>query len=269
VERILSLDVNAMPVPHDSGPQIGQYWRRSHRPVSFEFQDLATIGLLIALEGLLSADNALVMAIMVLGLPRHQHHKALRYGLIGGFAFRTAATLLAAYLIAVAWVKLLGGLYLLYLSVVHFKNRTSGAHGGAPPKALPAFGLSAFWATVVRVELVNLAFSIDSILVAVAMSRKTWVVVLGGILGIVAMRIVAGQLIELIRRYPAIVDGAFVIIAWVGFKLLAEYAHQLHWIAWEIPKSLSLGLIAVIFVVSYLYARSRGPEPPEAPLPDA
>ena len=102
-------------------------------------------------------------------------------------------------------------------------------------------GLSAFWSTVVRVEIVNLAFSIDSILVAVAMSRKTWVVVLGGVLGIVAMRIVAGQLIELIRKYPAIVDGAFVIIGWVGVKLLLEYAHQVHWIGWEIPKTISLG----------------------------
>jgi YkoY family integral membrane protein len=226
--------------------------------VSLEFQDLVTIGLLVGLEGLLSADNALVMAIMVLGLPRAEHHKALRYGLIGGFAFRILATLLAAYLITVAWVKLLGGLYLLYLTVVHFKHRASGGQN-EPPKAQPAFGLSAFWATVVRVEVVNLAFSIDSILVAVAMSRKTWVVVLGGVLGIVAMRIVAGRLIELIRRYPAIVDGAFLIIAWVGFKLLAEYAHQMHWIGWEIPKGISLGLIAVIFLGAYLYARAQGP----------
>ena len=231
----------------------------------FELQDLATIGVLVLLEGLLSADNALVMAIMVLGLPRADHQKALRYGLIGGFAFRVLATLLAAYLISVAWVKLVGGLYLLYLTAVHFKNRHQDGHGGAPPKAKPMLGLSAFWSTVVRVEVVNLAFSIDSILVAVAMSRKTWVVVLGGVLGIVAMRIVAGKLIELIRKYPAIVDGAFVIIGWVGIKLLLEYAHQVHWIAWEIPKTISLGAIAVIFVISYLYARARGAQAPDTP----
>ena len=237
--------------------------------MSFDPQDLATIGLLVLLEGVLSADNALVMAIMVLGLPREFHHKALRYGLIGGFGFRTLATLLAVYLIHVAWVKLGGGLYLLYLAAVHFRGRAGADGHSGPPKAKPGFGLSAFWATVVRVELVNLAFSIDSILVAVAMSRKTWVVVLGGILGILAMRIVAGQLIEIIRRYPALVDGAFVIIAWVGVKLLAEYAHQIHWISWEIPKGISLGLIGVIFAISYIYARAKGPQevdptPPEA-----
>jgi YkoY family integral membrane protein len=231
--------------------------------------DFVTIGLLVVLEGLLSADNALVMAIMVLGLPRTMHQKALRYGLVGGFAFRVAATLLAAYLIEVAWVKLLGGLYLGYLTFSHFR------HGDAetrrdPPKARAGFGLSAFWATVVRVELVNLAFSIDSILVAVAMSPKLSVVLTGGILGIIAMRLVVGKLLDLIRRYPALVDGAFVIIGWVALKLVIEYSHAMHWIRWEVPRSLSLGLIVAIFVVAYLYARRQPPvgDPDDAPPHD-
>src|SRR6185295_14669466 len=138
--------------------------------------DFVTIGLLVGLEGLLSADNALVIAVMVLGLPKREHKAALHYGLIGAFAFRIAATLLAVYLIKLGWVKLLGGGYLLYLAYAHFASGQSGDQRTAPPKAKPLFGLSAFWGTVVRVELVNLAFSIDSILVAVAVSPKLWVV---------------------------------------------------------------------------------------------
>src|SRR2546425_7301296 len=76
-----------------------------------QLADLLTIGLLVLLEGLLSADNALVMAIMVLGLPKPQHRKVLSYGLVGAFAFRILATLLAIYLIKLGLVKLLGGLY--------------------------------------------------------------------------------------------------------------------------------------------------------------
>ena len=227
-----------------------------------QFADVITIGILVVLEGLLSADNALVMAIMVLGLPRADHQKALRYGLIGGFAFRIIATLLAAYLIRVAWVKLAGGLYLAYLTWGHFGARGQGERHDVP-RALPGFGVSAFWATVIRVEMVNLAFSIDSILVAVAMSPKIEVIIAGGLLGIVAMRLVAGQLIELIRKYPAIVDGAFIIIGWVAIKLVAEYAHDVHWVTFVIPKSLSIGLIIVIFTVSYLYARKQGPREPQ------
>jgi YkoY family integral membrane protein len=220
--------------------------------------DLVTIGLLVVLEGLLSADNALVMAIMVLGLPRSDHQKALRYGLLGGFAFRALATMLAVYLISVGWVKVLGGLYLLYLTYSHFWGREEGEDRRQAPKATGMLGLTPFWATVVRVELINLAFSIDSILVAVAMSPKLWVVITGGILGIVAMRLVAGQLIVLVQRYPALVDGAFIIIAWVGLKLCLEYLHEAHIIALDIPKWFSLGVVVVIFVVALIYARIQG-----------
>ena len=235
-------------------------------PFDIQTGDLLVIGALIVLEGLLSADNALVMAIMVLGLPRDQHQKALRYGLIGGFAFRILATLLATQLINVAWVKLVGGLYLWYLTYTHFRH-SGGGDRSEPPKAKPGFGLNAFWATVVRVEVINLAFSIDSILAAVALSPKTWVVVTGGILGIVAMRIAAGQLISLIRKYPAIVDGAFIIIAYVGLKLVVEYAHQIELIGWKINQTFSISLIAAIFLASYFYARRKGPRPDDTDTP--
>ena len=74
-----------------------------------QLSDFVTIGLLVLLEGLLSADNALVLAILVLGLPRKEQQKqALRYGLLGAFVFRILAVLLAVYLIQIALVKLIG-----------------------------------------------------------------------------------------------------------------------------------------------------------------
>src|SRR5947207_11922665 len=87
--------------------------------------DFLTIALLVALEGLLSADNAMVLAVLVLGLPKAQQRKALRYGILGAFAFRSLATLLAVYLITLVWVKLLGAGYLLYLSFQHFARSQS------------------------------------------------------------------------------------------------------------------------------------------------
>jgi predicted tellurium resistance membrane protein TerC len=100
-------------------------------------------------------------------------------------------------------------------------------------------------------------FAVDSILVAVAMSSKTWVILSGGILGIVMMRLVIGKLLALVERYPPLVDGAFVIIGWVGFKLLVEFLHAEGYIGFEVPKWLSLGLIVVIFAASYIYARQH------------
>ena len=223
-----------------------------------QFSDFINIGLLVILEGLLSADNALVLAMMILGLPRRDQHKALRYGLVGAFAFRIAATILAAYLIRIGVVQLAGGLYLLYLSYQHF-HAGDAEERRQIRKAQPWLGLSALWGTVVKVELVNIAFSVDSILVAVAMSKKLWVVLAGGLLGIVAIRVVIGQLLSLVRRYPAIVDGAFIIIAWVGVKLLLEYAHAEGWVHFEVNKWVSFALIAAIFLISYAHARRQGP----------
>jgi YkoY family integral membrane protein len=219
-----------------------------------EPSDFLTIALLVALEGLLSADNAMVLAVLVLGLPKSQQRQALRYGIVGAFVFRAAATLLAAYLIQLGWVKLVGAAYLLYLPVHHFGPHRAAEERRSPPKAKPLMGLSAFWATVVKVELTDIVFAIDSILVAVAMSNKIAVILIGGILGIIAMRLVIGRLLAIVERYPALVDGAFIIIAWVGIKLLLEYSHGVGWVHFEVPRWLSLGLIVVIFAVALVYA---------------
>jgi YkoY family integral membrane protein len=237
-------------------------------PTDISPADLVTVGLLVVLEGLLSADNALVLAILVLGLPKKQQKKALRYGILGAFFFRIVATLLAAHLIQVLWVKLVGAGYLLWLSYKHFFGGQDPHARRAPPKATPWMGLSAFWATVVKVELTDIVFAIDSILVAVAMSNKVWVIITGGILGIIMMRLVIGKLLVLVQTYPALVDGAFIIIAWVGIKLLLEYAHEVGWVHFVVPKWLSLGLIVLIFVIAFLYARREGPAPAEERVDD-
>jgi YkoY family integral membrane protein len=134
--------------------------------------DFVTIALLIALEGLLSADNAMVLAILVLGLPKAQRKKALRYGMLGAFGFRSIALLLAASLISLGWVKLVGAGYLLYLVYGHFGGGQSAEERRTPPLAHAWLGLSPFWATVVKVELTDVVFAVDSILVAVAMSSS-------------------------------------------------------------------------------------------------
>jgi len=226
--------------------------------VDVQLTDFVTIGLLVLLEGLLSADNALVLAVLVLGLPRSEQKKALRYGILGAFAFRALATALAAYLIDVSWVKLVGAAYLLYLPYAHFTERPQEGQKRTFKPARPWLGLTAFWATVVKVEFTDIVFAIDSILVAVAMSNKLWVIITGGLLGIIAMRMLIGQLLTVVQRYPPLVDGAFIIIAWVGVKLLIEYLHQAHYLSFEVPRWLSLGLIVVIFTAAYLYARRVG-----------
>jgi YkoY family integral membrane protein len=216
--------------------------------------DFLTIALLVALEGMLSVDNAMVLAVLVLGLPRAQQRKALRYGMLGAFIFRGIATLLAVYLIRLWWVKLVGGGYLLYLVYDHFGGGRSAAERRAAREATSLLGLTPFWSTVVKVELTDIVFAIDSILVGVAMSPKIWVVITGGFLGIVMMRLLIGQLLSIVERYPPLVDGAFVIIAWVAVKLLVEFLHSSGYTTFGIPTWFSLAFIVIIFTISFVYA---------------
>ncbi|HEX7486387.1 MAG TPA: hypothetical protein VF332_09555 [Vicinamibacterales bacterium] len=223
--------------------------------VTIEGYDFLVILMLVLLEGLLSADNAMVLAVLALGLPKRQRKSALRYGIVGAFAFRSAALLFGLYMLSVGLVKLAGAIYLLYLPFRHFFSEPESEDRRSIRPARRWLGMSPFWATVVKIELTDIVFAVDSIVVAVAMSQKAWVVLTGGMLGIVAMRLVIGQLLTVVERYPILVDGAFVIIAWVGVRLLLQYLHQAGFIGWEVPEWLGYGLIVVIFVTALAWAR--------------
>ncbi|GIX06840.1 MAG: hypothetical protein KatS3mg115_1243 [Candidatus Poribacteria bacterium] len=128
----------------------------------FALHDIPTVITLIFLEGLLSADNALVLAILVQGLPKHQQKKGLLYGLVGAFVLRGLAILVAATLMRYWWIEAGGAAYLMYLAIHHFAGK-AGSH------RLRAKKPRSFWPTVVIVELTDLAFAIDSILAAVGL----------------------------------------------------------------------------------------------------
>lgn len=194
-------------------------------PQSFVASDLGTVAFLILLEALLSADNALVLAIMVRHLPPDERRKALLYGMGGAFVLRTVAILLAAVIISFWWLQLLGALYLLYLPIKHFADVAWGGHG---PHGKPM----GFWATVVYLNLVDTAFALDSVIVAVAVvdtvknQDKLWVVVAGAVLGIVILRFAAGYFIRLLERYPVLDHVAYLLVGWAGIKLLLIAGHS-------------------------------------------
>src|SRR5205823_920225 len=87
---------------------------------TFDPHDLAIIGLLVILEGVLSIDNALVLGLLARRLPKVLQGKALTYGLVGAFVFRILAIAAASFLLHWRLVKFLGGAYLVYVAVKHF-----------------------------------------------------------------------------------------------------------------------------------------------------
>jgi YkoY family integral membrane protein len=222
-----------------------------------DLHDIVVILSLVLLEGILSADNAIVLAVLAHSLPKGQQKKALRYGIFGAFAFRALAVILAVHLIESPWLKLIGGLYLLYLPTKYFLGRKEKRREKKAEvrEARRFFGLSVFWSTVVAIELTDIVFSIDSILAAVGLSQKVWVVITGGVLGIIAMRFVAGGFLRLIELRPGLTEGAYIIVGWIGVKLIAEFLHQIQVVGFSIPKEVTYGVIVGVFLLSLLSKR--------------
>jgi YkoY family integral membrane protein len=179
-----------------------------------------------------------VLAILVRTLPPEQRRKALTYGIVGAFVFRFIALIFAAHLMQLWVFKLIGGGYLVYLAMKHmFFFYKDDAHQVRPKTA------ASFWKVVVVVELTDIAFSIDSITTAVAMSDKLLVVWIGGILGIIFLRFAASFFVRLLEKLPRLEDLAYQLIFFIGTKLSLEAFHVEieHGIFW-----LMMGIIAVL-----------------------
>lgn len=182
--------------------------------------DALAVFTLAILEGILSVDNSLVLAILVRTLPKEQQKKALMYGIGGAFFFRVVALVFAAHLMRFVAFKVIGGSYLVYLAMKHmFFFYKEDAHQSRPKVA------ASFWKTVLIVEFTDIAFSIDSITTAVAMSNKLLIIWLAGIMGIIFLRFAAGLFIRMLEKLPKLEDLAYQLIFFVGTKLLLEGFH--------------------------------------------
>ena len=238
----------------------------------FDWHDLAIVGLLVILEGVLSIDNALVLGLLAKRLPKHEQPRALTYGLVGAFAFRLIAIGTAGLLLRWRIVKLIGGGYLVYIAVKHlfFESQESDhdkltvspegepvlvdERTGEPltraeedieikervPVDSPAYtrppGAAKFWPTVLVIELTDIAFAVDSILAAIALvgsapadhpedalHPKLWVVLVGGMLGVILMRFAAVVFIKLLDRFPRFEQAAYFLVSVIGGKLLLDW----------------------------------------------
>ncbi|MFP3322261.1 TerC family protein [Planococcus sp. SIMBA_160] len=188
---------------------------------------------LIGLEGLLAADNAVVMAVMVKHLPKPQQKKALFYGLAGAFIFRFAALFMITLLVNIWQIQALGAAYLLFIAAKHIYDQRKGEEHTIEPETTKGSG---FWMTVLKVELADIAFAIDSMLAAVALAvtlphlgdfdiggingGQFGVMLAGGLIGVIIMRFAAHKFVRLLEKYPQLETAAFVVVGWVGVKLV-------------------------------------------------
>ena len=196
---------------------------------------LAIVGNLILIESLLSVDNAAVLATMVRDLPDKQRNKALKYGIWGAYIFRGLAMLFASILIQIWWLKPLGGAYLLFLVYDWWKGKqTPKKSDDILDKKNNWFyrstvgAIGTFWSTVLLVELMDIAFSVDNVFAAVAFTDNIILVCIGVFIGILSMRFIAQWFVSLMNKYRFLETSAFIVIGILGFKLLISLYEHLY-----------------------------------------
>ena len=205
---------------------------------------------LVLLEALLSTDNALVLAVMVRGLPENLRKKALLYGIWGAYAFRFIAIGLGTFLIKFAAIKAAGAAYLAFLSGKYFYMKLTGKH---EEQAVVAAAARSFIMTVAQVELMDIAFSADSILAAFGVSEKVWVVLLGGMFGILMMRGVAQVFVSLLEKVPELESAAYILIGIISGKMFAGV------LGYEMYESAFFGSLVAVFGATFLVNKMKRP----------
>ena len=186
-----------------------------------EWVDVPTILTLAGLEIILSADNAVVLAALASSLRADLQKRALFYGIVVALVLRFLAILSAKWIIQFWFLQIAGGAYLIWLAVQHL---TESGHGGKKDANVPGAkqGMAGFWKVVLAIELTDLAFAVDSVLAAVGISTKLWVIYSGAVIGLVAMRFAAVGVLSLLKKFPALITYAYVLVAWIGIKLVSQ-----------------------------------------------
>lgn len=169
-----------------------------------------------ALEAVLSADNAIALAAIAQGLDTEkQQQRALNIGLVVAFVLRMLLILTATWVIQFWQFEILGAAYLLWLVYQHFSSSDVDAeHRHHGPK------FASVWQAIPMIALADLAFSLDSVTTAIAISNEVWLVLAGGTIGIITLRFMAGLFIRWLDEFVYLEDAGFTTVALVGVRLI-------------------------------------------------
>lgn len=207
-------------------------------PSHFSLQTLALLPVLVVLEAVLSADNAIALAALTQGLQDPKlERRALNIGLILAYVLRMSLILVASQVVNQWQFELAGALYLLWLVYQFFTSPEDeeGEHHG------PRF--QNLWQAIPVIAFTDLAFSLDSVTTAIAVAQDTWIILLGGTIGIIALRFMAGLFIKWLEEYTHLENAGYITVAFVGIRLLLRVVND----SLVPPEWIMVAAIAVLF----------------------
>lgn len=217
-------------------------------------QDWLIILSLVLIECLLSVDNAIVLAAQTRVLPTlKEQEESLFYGIWGSYIFRFLVIGIGTYLIHFWEIKVIGSLYLMYLVYRFFSSkfghRTAKKQTDQPRlRKSHLTGRRLFWSVVAQIEMMDIIFSIDSVLASLAISNNPVIVLIGGMIGIACMRGVAEVIMRLMRKIPELEPMAYVLIFIIAIKLFLTIPA----IDIEIPSSAFGIFVLFVFVLTMI-----------------
>lgn len=195
--------------------------------------------ILVALEAVLSADNAIALAAIAQGLADgRMQRQALNLGLAVAYILRITLILTATWVVQFWQFELLGAAYLLWLVFQHFTSEEDEEHHHHGPR------FSSVWQAIPIIAVTDLAFSLDSVTTAIAISDKIWLVLAGGTIGVITLRFMAGLFIRWLKEYANLEDAGYITVGFVGLRLLVRAIKP----EWVPPEWLMIGAIALVFI---------------------
>ena len=223
---------------------------------------LALLALLIGLELVLGVDNVLVIAIFVGRLPVEKRQKARMVGLSIAMLARL---IMIAVVVALAGmtrplvrtlsvrdlILLAGGLFLLYKAVREIHHTISRADAS---DAMETAGTGSFVAVIGQIVILDIVFSVDSVITAVGLTSHLWIIVTAVILSFVGILFFAGPIGEFILRHPALKILALSFLITIGITIFMEGLHQ------HVPKAyiyLPMGFALFVEVLQMRYEHNR------------
>lgn len=210
---------------------------------NFGTEALLVLPVLIALEAVLSADNAIALAALAQGLHDSAlQRRALNIGLVLAYILRLTLILTATWVVQFWQFELAGALYLLWLVFQYFSSKPDESDEAHHHHHGPRF--SSLWQAIPMIGITDLAFSLDSVTTAIAVSQETWLILTGATIGIITLRFMAGLFIRWLKEFEYLEDAGYLTVALVGLRLLVRVFND----ALVPPEWAMVSAIALIFV---------------------
>lgn len=219
---------------------------------------------LALLEIVLGIDNVIFISILAGKLPKEQQAKARQMGLLLAFITRVALLFSISWLMSLTkplftlpivgqdltgrdLILLLGGLFLIGKSVTEIHHKLEGADGEANPVGKAV----SFSAVIVQILLLDIVFSLDSVITAVGMVKELWIMITAVIISLGVMLAFAGAISDFVNRHPTVKMLALSFLILIGVTLVGESLGQ------HIPKGYIYFSMAFAFLVEMLNLRLR------------